>query len=83
MATATRELSPAEHLERRIQETLIESARWRAEHGDPGEALGTYMRERFGLDAILETYREYWRHEDSFLFDDYPDAEDEDTGKPG
>lgn len=84
MATETVLSSPAEHLERRIQETLIESERWRAEHGDPAAAMGRFLVERFGIDALMATYHEYLEHEDSFLFDDYHDEEGEaGEGKPG
>lgn len=81
MATTARPISPAEHLERRIVQNLADAERWRAEHGDPSAALGAYMRERFGLDAIMETYREHLLHEDSV--DDYLDNEDEDAREPG
>ena len=83
MAIKSERLSPAEHLERRIAENRAEAERWRAEHGDPAAALGAYLVERFGIEAILETYEEYLRHENSFLFDDYSDDEDEDGGEPG
>ena len=82
MAIKSERLSPTEHLERRIKEHLAEAERWRAENGDPAEALGAYLRERFGWEAIMETYEEWLRHEDSFLFDDYSDNEDEDGGRP-
>ncbi len=79
MVTETRKISPAEHLERRIQENLAWAEQWRAENGDPGVALGAYLRDTIGLEALEVTYREYLRHEDSFLFDDYEDDEEEDN----
>jgi hypothetical protein len=82
MATRLKLLSPAEHLEQRIKELDAEVERIRAEEGDPAAALGTFLRDWIGLDALEETYAEYLRHEDSFLFDDYDDergaGEDED-----
>lgn len=80
MATETREISPAEHLEHRVRENLAWAERWRAENGDPGVALGEYLRDTIGLEALEATYREYLRHEDSFLFDDYEDDEEEGNG---
>ena len=82
MAIQAERLSPAEHLERRIRELDAEVEQIWAEYGDPAEALGAYLVERFGIDAIMETYEEYLRHEDSFLFDDYSDDEVEDAGEP-
>ncbi len=88
MATETRAVSPAEHLERRIQENLEWAARWRAENGDPGEAMGAFLREWIGLEALEATYDEYRRHRHSFMFDDYDVEEDgedadEDARQPG
>ena len=84
MATNPRALSPREHLERRVAGNLEEAERWRAEHGDPAEALGRFLVQRFGIEAIMETYHEYLEHEDSFPFDDYPEDadEEEDGGQP-
>ena len=82
MAVKSERLAPAEHLERRIAELDGEAERVRAEYGDPAEALGAFLRERFGLDALMATYREYRCHEDSFLFDDYAGDEDEGGGEP-
>ena len=83
MVTKSEQLSPSEHLERRIRDLDAEVEQIEAEYGDPAEALGAYLVERFGVQAIMETYEEYLRHEDSFLFDDYADDEDEDAGEPG
>lgn len=79
MATETRTLTPAEHLDRHIREHIERRERWRAEHGDPAIAMGTFLRDWIGLEALEETYQEFLRHEDSFLFDDY-DEEDEEGG---
>jgi hypothetical protein len=85
MAVKSERLSPAEHLDRRIKEHLAEAERWRAENGDPAEALGAFLRDWIGLEALEETYEEWLRHEDSFLFEDYDDdtTEDEDGREPG
>lgn len=80
MAVETERLSPAKHLARRIAALDAEVDRIRAEDGDPAEALGAYMRDRFGIAAVMATYEEYLRHEDSFLFDDYPNEDEEDDG---
>lgn len=85
MATQAQPMSPAERLERRIQQNLAEAERWRAEHGDPGAAMGAFLRDWIGLEALEATYQEYLRHEDSFVFDDYDDDEedwDEDGREP-
>ncbi len=78
MVTTARPISADEHLERRIAQNLAEAERWRAEHGDPAAAMGAFLRDWIGLEALEATYREYLRHEDSFLFDDYDDDADED-----
>ena len=83
MAVKSERLSPAEHLERRIAENRAEAERWRAEHGDPAEAMGRFLLERFGLEALQETYEEYLRHENSFLYDDYDDEEEAVEGEDG
>lgn len=75
-------LTPAEHLDRHIREHLERAEQWRAENGDPSEAMGAFLRERIGLKALQETYDEYKRHEDSFLFDDY-DSENDDEVDEG
>lgn len=80
MAVETERLSPAQHLAQRIAALDAEVERIRAEDGDPAEALGAYMRTRFGVAAVMESYEEYLRHEDSFLFDDYTDGIEEDDG---
>lgn len=86
MVAQPERLSPKEHLDRRIAENLAEAERWRSEHGDPTEALGRFLVERFGIEALEATYQDYVRHEDSFLFDDYDDedaeGEDEDGREP-
>ena len=82
MATETKPLTPAEHLERRIAMLDTEVEQIRAEFGDPAAALGMYLVERFGIEAMMETYREYLDHEDSFLYDDWhADPEDDDGGE--
>src|SRR5687768_10213421 len=43
----------------RIEEYREEIARWREQHGDPAEALGAFLRDRFGAEALLESYWEY------------------------
>jgi RNA binding exosome subunit len=83
VAVETERLSPAEHLERRIAALDAEVAQIRNEYGDPTEALGVYLRERFGIAAIMQTYEEYLRHEDSFLYDDYEDDVDDRNGDGG
>ena len=85
MASNATVLSPREHLERRIATNLEEAERWRAEHGDPAEALGRYLVERYGIEAIMETYQEFLDHEDSFLYDDFGDntVEAKGAGEPG
>lgn len=80
MVANPKQLSPTAHLERRIRELDIEADRVQAEYGDPSQALGAFLLAWIGLEALEETYQEYVRHEDSFLFDDYD--EDEDTGRP-
>ena len=82
MVTKPERLSPQDHLERRIQDLDAEVAAVWEEFGDPAVALGAYLRERYGLDAIMATYKEYLEHEDSFLFDDYSD-ESEDEAEDG
>ena len=70
-------LSPREHLDRRIAALDAEVEQIRAEYGDPAEALGRYLVERLGIEALMETYQEYLDHEDSFLYDDWiEDAEE-------
>lgn len=70
MAVETDRLSPAEHLERRIAALDAEVARIRAEDGDPAEALGRYLVERFGIDAIVGAYRDFVEREEPFYVDD-------------
>lgn len=75
MVAEPEHLSPREHLEQRIASLDAEVEQIRAEYGDPAEALGIFLRDWIGLEALEETYQEYLRHEDSFLFDDYNDAD--------
>ncbi len=86
MVAQPERLSPKEHLDRRIASLDAEVEQIRAEYGDPAEALGRFLVERFGIEALEATYQEYVRHEASFLFDDYDDedaeSEDEDGRKP-
>lgn len=74
MATRTQAISPAEHLERRIAALDAEVEQIRAEFGDPAEALGRYLIERIGIEALMETYQEYLEHEGSVLYDDFRPA---------
>ncbi len=67
-------VSPREHLDRRIAALDAEVERIRAEDGDPAGALGRYLVERFGIEALRATYEEYCRNQYSFMFDD--EAED-------
>lgn len=73
MVAQPERLSPKEHLRRRIASLDAEVEQIRAEYGDPAEALGIFLRDWIGLEAVDETYQKYLRHEDSFLFDDYND----------
>lgn len=77
MEIHTEKITPAEQLERHIQENRVRAEQWRAEHGDPGdpgEAMGRFLIERFGLEALQETDDQYRRNRYSFMFDD--EAED-------
>ncbi len=76
MAIDTEKLSPTEHLERRIQEHLHRREQRPAEYGDPAEAMGRFLIERFGLEALQETYDEYRRDRYSFMYDDHEDEDD-------
>jgi hypothetical protein len=82
MVTQAQPLSPTERLNRRLEQNLADAERWRAEHGDPAEAMGAFLRDWIGLEALEATYHEYLRQEDSFLFDDY-NEDDEDWGEDG
>jgi hypothetical protein len=77
MATDAEKLSPAGYLEQRIHEHLKRRRRRSAEDGDPAEAMGRFLIERFGLEALQETYGEYRRNRYEFMYDDHED-EDED-----
>ena len=61
---ATAPPSQAERLAQRIKEHKEEVARLRAEIGDPAEALDTFIRERFDIQAIFANRRPgpegYW-----------------------
>ena len=46
-------------LERRIEGNRAEVARFRAEHGDPAEALDRFIRETFSEEALIDAYEEY------------------------
>lgn len=70
MAVETERLSPAQHLERRIAALDAEVERIRAEDGDPAEALGRYLVERFGIEAIVDAYRDFVEREEPFYVDD-------------
>lgn len=50
---------PNPTLDRHIEEARAEAARFRAEHGDPVEALHAFIRETFDREALIETYEEY------------------------
>ena len=67
VATTTRQLSPAEILERRIKEHREEVARFRERYGDPAVAMAAFLREAFSAEAFLETYRERQRDRGSWL----------------
>lgn len=80
-------LSPREHLNRRIAALDAEVEQIRAEYGDPAEALGRYLVERFGIDAIMETYRDFLDHEEFARDEAGPDEadpapEESDGGEP-
>lgn len=52
MAAQAKPMSPAEHLARRIAEQLDDAERWRVEHGDPAEAMGAFLRDWTGPEAL-------------------------------
>ena len=83
MVAQPERLSPREHLDGRIAALDAEVERIWAEEGDPAEALGRFLVDRFGIGAIVETYREYLEHEDSFLFDDWQTEDGEDATDDG
>jgi len=83
MVAQKEQLSPREHLDRRIAALDAEVEQIRAEFGDPAEALGKYLLDRFGLEALEATYQEYLDHEDSFLYDDWEKDEDQDEHRNG
>lgn len=59
MATTSRRLTSAEVLERRLKEHRAEMAKAQARGEDPTEELGALLRDRFGLEALRETYAEF------------------------
>jgi hypothetical protein len=71
MAAQSKQVFPRDHLDRRIASLDAEVEEIQAEYGDPAEALGRYLVERFGLTALMETYQEYLNHDSSFLDDDW------------
>lgn len=73
-AAQTTGLTPAEILDRHIQEYREEMARFQEEHGDPEEAMRTFMRETFEPAAFEQTYREY-RRSKGFDLDEEDDAD--------
>lgn len=75
MAIETERRSPARHLERRIAALDAEVEQIRAEYGDPAEALGEFLRDWIGPDALRETYEQYRRNRYDFMVDN---GEDED-----
>ncbi len=62
--------SPRAHLDRRIAALDAEVEAIRAQYGDPAEALGRYLVERFGIDAIVDTYRDFLEREAPFYEDE-------------
>ena len=59
MVTKPQESRVSASLERRIEANRAAIARFRAEHGDPAEALHKFMKETFDEDALIRTYEEY------------------------
>lgn len=83
MAETETKLTPAEHLEKRIRENRDWAEKWRAEHGDPGEAIGRLLVERFGIEALQATYDEYRRNRYDFMYDDDIDDHEEEFDLDG
>lgn len=52
MVAQSKVVSPREHLDHRIAALDAKVEQIQAEYGDPAEALGRYLVERFGIDAI-------------------------------
>lgn len=46
-------------LDRHIEESRAEVARFRAEHGDPAAALDAFIRATFNREVVIEAYEEY------------------------
>ena len=46
-------------MDRHIEEHRAEVARFRAERGDPAEALDAFIRATFNREALIEAYEEY------------------------
>ena len=59
MVTKVSTHRPNPTLDRHIEENRAEVARFRAEHGDPAEALDAFIRATFNREALIETYEEY------------------------
>jgi hypothetical protein len=73
--TDERAAAATQHLEQRIRAHLDRRNRRRTEHGDPAEAMGRFLIERFGLEALQESYEEYRRHPYSFVYGDDKDGD--------
>jgi hypothetical protein len=78
MATRVRPVAPVQHLDIRIAQNLADAEQWRAEHGDPGTAKGTFLNDWIGVEALEAPCREYLRHDNSVVFDDYDDDAEDD-----
>lgn len=63
MATTSQAAPPLPSLDERIAAHKVAVARFRAEHGDPAEALHNFMREAFDEEALIQTYLEYLAEE--------------------
>ena len=82
MVAQPKPVVPRDHLDSRIAALEAEVEQVRAEYGDPAEALGRYLVERFGPSVLMETYQEYLDHDASFQDDDWNDGvEDGDGGR--
>ncbi len=69
VATTTKH-TPNETLQRRMQEHRAEIKRYREQQGDPAEALGVLLRERFGVEALHDTYFEWLENPYAWLEND-------------
>ncbi len=81
MVAKSERVSPRDHLDRRIEALDAEVEQIRAEYGDPAEALGRYLVERFGIDAIVASYRDFLEREEPFYVDEEWDEADQTTGE--